>query len=146
MSSLLEGGDQNQPQLPELPQFSTTLVGSPNVDINVSSFADRDLVVVTSSKKLGSLISVDVMTSPSANRPSTFNIKVLFGMDDERTTVFARSVAQVIDDLRKRRSQQRVAPGGTCKPILCCVALKEAEFHLSRKIVEVLKTECDLWN
>lgn len=142
MSSLLEGGDQNQPQLPPLKQFSTQVV-SPDcsVDVHVSSFHDRDLVVVTSSRKLGTLVSVDVMTSQ--NRPSTYQLNVLFGRDDEATSVFARTLAQVIDNLRKGNSQQ--AAPGAAKPILCCVALKEGEFGVSRKVVEVLKAKCDVW-
>jgi len=143
MSSLLEGGDQNQPRLPELKQFSAR-VACPHVDVHVSSFADRDLVVVTSSKKLGTLVSVDVVTSQ--NRPSTYELKVLFGRDDEMTSVFARTVAQVVDGLRKGNSPQSAAAPGPSKPILCCVALKEGEFGVSRKIVEVLKTQCDVWS
>jgi len=142
MSSLLEGGDQNQPQLPPLKQFSTRVV-SPNcnVDVHVSSFHDRDLVVVTSSRKLGTLVSVDVVTSQ--NRPSTYQLNVLFGRDDEMTSVFARTLAQVVDELRKGNSQQNTP--GAQKPILCCVALKEGEFGVSREVVGALKTKCDVW-
>jgi len=143
MSSLLEGGDQNQPQLPPLKQFSTRVV-SPDcsVDVHVSSFHDRDLVVVTSSRKLGTLVSVDVVTSQ--NRPSTYQLNVLFGRDDEMTSVFARTLAQVVDELRKGNSRQAATPGAS-KPILCCVALKEGEFGVSREVVGALKTKCDVW-
>jgi len=114
------------------------------LDVMVTSFADRDFVVVTQVKKLGTLVNVvvDVPKHPHRKQP-TYDIKTLLGRDDELMNVYARSIAQAIHE---SRNKQLGSGDGkvSSKPVLCAIAVKNPDRDLLMLILDLLKP-CNVW-
>jgi len=81
------------------------------VDVITQIFADRVVVVVSQTRKLGTMVSAECSTSPEGHK--TFEIKTLLGKrEDSLLDVYARQIIE------------RIASTST-KPLLLCIALKE---------------------
>lgn len=136
--------EQNSSPLPNQ-SFSVDIEGN-NTDVVCASFHDRDFIMVTQYRKVGTLVSVFV--EKSASKPlvePTYTTKVLMGKEDDITHVFSRAIAETV-----YRCRESVAggdapnPSTNLKPLLCTLALKEPTPATLNKIVNIVKS-CSLW-
>eukprot|EP00871_Galdieria_phlegrea_P005851 jgi/Galph1/753/GphlegSOOS_G5591.1 len=110
-----------------------TECGSFRTDIVFERFEDRILLVITQLQKLGTIVSglfhVCVSSAKDVSVP-IFDVVPLLGKhDDEKLTVFARTVGEVVYALGHR------------KPLVLCLALKSMEKEALDTIVAVLQSD-----
>jgi len=113
------------------------------IDVVVATFCDRDLIVVTQLKKLGTLISVTTTRPKGAGIPA-FESNVVMGKDEIEYHVFARGIAEVVFNMSKSSSIEPI-PSDTGKPLLCTLAISQLTSSLLNRLCEVIK-ECNVWS
>lgn len=97
-------------------------IGGHKTDIACAAFADRNFVVVTQYRKIGTIVSVKY-DSVQNNKP-THQISVLLGEDKLNIQMVARRIAEVIQH-NKKSINPNFEIGVHGKPLLCTLALKE---------------------
>jgi len=114
------------------------------IDLMVTSFTDRDMIVVTELNKLGGLfdIQIDLPIKTTQVKSPTYDVKVLLGKDDDLMNAFVRAIAQNVFEVR---SDQLQGEGDLKKPILCSVALRDLDKDLVLFVVDMLKS-CNIWS
>ena len=112
-------------------------------DVMCASFADRDFVVITQVKKLGTIVSITQNRPEGAPTPS-FESNVVMGRDEIEYHVFSRAIAEVVFNMSKK-SKIGKSPTNTGKPLLCTLALTELSRSLLSKLCEFVR-ECDVWS
>jgi len=133
-----------------LPSFSVRkeLDDGSKLDVMCTSFVDRDFVVVTQVKKLGTLVnvSVDVPQHPHQKQP-TYDMKTLIGRDDDLMHVYARAIAEFVHEARSKQAASTGGAGdgkGPSKPVLCAISVKNPDRDLLLSVLDLLKP-CDIW-
>jgi len=140
--------DQQTPSVESpLPNQSFLVdVEGDSTDVVCASFSDRDFIMVTQYRKVGTLVSVSV--EKSASKPlvdPTYTTKVLMGKDDDITHVFSRAIAEVVYKCRESaREGDTPNPSTNLKPLLCTLALKNPTPAALSKVISVVKN-CSLW-
>lgn len=116
-------------------------------DIVCASFADRDFIMVTQYRKVGTVVSVAV--EKSAAKPlvePTYTTKVLMGKDEDMTHVFSRAIAQTVYTCRAAKDgPEGPSPSANLKPLLCTLALKDPTPSVLNKVIAIIKN-CALWS
>ena len=113
------------------------------IDVMTASFCDRDLVVITQCKKLGTLVSVSSGRPKSSALPS-FASNVIMGKDEVEYHVYARAVAETVFHLSESTSVQ-ASPTTTGKPLLCTIALTELKPSLLNILCDTIK-KSSVWS
>lgn len=125
--------------------FSDEIDGT-KTDIVCATFSDRDFIMVTQYRKVGSLVSVTV--EKSAAKPlaePTYTTKVLMGKDEDMTHVFSRAIAETVSKCRASGSgNEAVNPSSDFKPLLCSLALKNPTPATLSKVMNIVSS-CTLW-
>jgi len=116
-------------------------------DIVCASFTDRDFIMVTQYRKVGTVVQVAV--EKSAAKPlvePTYTTKVLMGKDEDMTHVFSRAIAQTVYTCRAAKDgSEGPSPSSSLKPLLCTLALKDPTPATLTRVVGIVKN-CALWS
>lgn len=102
------------------------LLGGKHVDVSMTTFEDRLLVIITEYQKMGTLVHVTKDNLPVDNREETYSTKIVLGKDEPVTHVFARNIAK-----RVLKSQS--------KPLLLSLALEEYTPEILKGIEKVIQ-------
>ncbi|XP_073228160.1 proteasome assembly chaperone 3-like [Porites lutea] len=92
-------------------------------------YQDRIFVIVSQFEKIGTLISVNKLSSTkdaSATGMQTFSTKTLIGIDEEIWHVYAKQIAKLISE-------------SSNKPVLLGIALKKHSPQILQQILHLLQ-------
>lgn len=89
------------------------VVGEASIDIISSSYADRHVVVITQTEMIGTVVTARPLVGPTGS--VQYDVKVVFGKrEDPLLLVYGRQV------------MEKIYLGGSRKPLLLAVALRES--------------------
>eukprot|EP00057_Strongylocentrotus_purpuratus_P003478 XP_003726744.1 PREDICTED: proteasome assembly chaperone 3 [Strongylocentrotus purpuratus] len=102
------------------------LLDGKHVDVALTTFEDRLLLVITQYQKFGTLVHVTRDNLPLDKREEIYSTRVLLGNDEPVTHVFARNIAKHV---LKTQS----------KPLLLSIALEDYTPEVMKGIEKVIQ-------
>jgi len=130
MSSLLEenipqrNASAVQPARPDTRSFGRTINGQ-QTDLVITKFANRDFIVLTQLRKLGTVVEItrDTVRNPAegSSGRAVFSVNILLGTDNEEVHLFGRILAEKL---------------GITKPILLTLGVKQLDKDITRSLIE----------
>nr|XP_004225910.1 proteasome assembly chaperone 3-like [Ciona intestinalis] len=122
-------------------KISSLIIEDRETDVVCASFDDRNLVVVTQYKKLGTILSVTTQSLVDFTKGSvTFDVKMLMGKDDPILHAYAKAIGTVVHDLMKE-NKNSISSG---KPLLCTLAISNPTPTNLAEICNVIK-QCNVF-
>ncbi|CAK8692111.1 unnamed protein product [Clavelina lepadiformis] len=127
---------------PLLSSSASAEINGKNTDVMCASFADRDFVVVTQCKKLGTLVVVNLdQPQHKPFSPPTFHTSVIMGQDEPVLHVYARAIAETVHNLYEKNAEGLQGP--RWKSLLCTLAISEYNPQILSEVCCLVKS-CNL--